>query len=590
LEKRSIFCIRSDGLYLERFSTYVESIKKEHQVEVLKDLRSIASLAEAGPAVLLVTVRSPAEAQELTQVLASAQVARTKGSLLVVAVQSGLNDKLEKALVKAGCKEVLPDRTDLRGLYSKIARHLKIAEQNFAKAGETPQSKVFTGSKSRFAESTSVELVTFIEPLMLNRDYWIVSNKRPAQRNMGRWIITAIGPAPSVGTWATDPNNPRIFIYKVHPSTKHLFNAEDGHWAFHGSKPEFSFELGRWSFVGTDPKLEWVGSNGAVVGVKFWHNAEAKKLVMAANSEETMRWLPKIEATFERDYRFRDDGITHQESDRADDAREMELKLGNLVKDIPEATVRFLKEAKTQFRPKAEMFAKLNDNKQISRFFEVAGNYQDRGILWLPGRIFLSDLRVHDVSTEAGIAQVIMVPPVLDPLAMIDEGMANSEDKRVFVNIKLLETSLFFYADREQITCSDGVLSIPIPSFAYEVQRRGGVRLANTPKIKGLGVTRVPPTAVGEWRIIDISPGGVGLEMASDSFSFAKDRPFKIEITMAEEVLPLICMPRWFKTDDQKGKLRVGAQFEHLSESAQEFLELYIMEKHLERIKQSSKQ
>lgn len=594
MEKRSIFCIRSDGLYLERFSSQLEAIKKDYQVEILNSLDLTKPIAEASPTVLLVTVRSPEEQAELISLLGkgSIQTARTKGTLIVVAVVGGLTDKIEKTMLKAGCKEVLPDRTDLRGLNTKIGRHLKIAEQNFAKAFESSShAKVIHGtSKSKFAESTSSDLVTFIDPILLNRDYWIINNRRPAQRNMGRWIISAIGPSPAVGTWTSDGAQARTYVYNVHATNK-AFYAEDGHWVFHGAKPEFSFELGRWSFVGNDPKLEWVGKNGAVVAAKFWHNTDTKKLMLASNSEETLKWLPKIEATFERDYRFRDEGgIAPQQSTskQIEDPKEMEAKLGDLVKHIPSDVVQFLKEAKTQFAPKNEMFAKLDEKKQINRFFEVAGNFQDRGILWLPGRVFLSDLRVHDVNLEKGVAQVIMVPPVHDPIGLIDEGMKNTEDRRIFVNIKLLETSLFFYAHRDQITCDDGVLSIPVPASAYEVQRRGGVRLNNSPRIKGLNVTKIPPTAKGDWKIIDISPGGVGLEMSSDSFSFSKDRAFKVEITLADTALNLICMPRWFKTDELKGKLRVGAQFEHLSSSAQEFLELYIMEKHLDRIKQSA--
>lgn len=586
MEKKAIFCIRCDGLYLERFSASIQAIEKDHSVHVLNDYQGLQKITENNPTVILVTIRSQSELVDFVRAMQQQTKAIQGRYLTAIVVQTGLNEKHEKALLGVGVKEVLPDRQDLRGINSKIDRYLKVVQNNYAKTLEVDKGKTFVGSSEKSSEQAALELVHLADPIVLPFDYWIINPKRPAQRNMGRWIVTVIGPSPSIGVWNTDPKDPKRHVFDIYPSNLHSFYTGEGKWVYHGGRPEFSFELGRWSFVGPSPRLEWVSKSGDIVAARWHFDADTKKLNVANNSEITQSWLKKIEATFDRDYRFRDekvvDLIAQQEVQQNP---ELDKKFQDLVKDIPPEVVRFLKNAKGKFGPKSEMFAKV-DEKQLNKFLEMAGDYQDRGILWLTGRVFLTDVVVHQVDIENRFAYVMVVPPRADPMSLIDEGLSASGDQKVYVNLKLLETSLFFYSTRDQITCEEGVLCFPIPGFAYEVQRRVGMRLVNTPRIKGLELKKIPPTAKGAWKIIDISAGGIGLEMEQNSFEFAHDRPFKIDLLLQDSVIGLICKVRWMRPSQTAGKIRVGARFEHLSQAAGESLELYIMEKHLERIRQ----
>jgi hypothetical protein len=206
--------------------------------------------------------------------------------------------------------------------------------------------------------------------------------------------------------------------------------------------------------------------------------------------------------------------------------------------------------------------------------------------LWLSGRVFLTNVKVYDVNLTARIARVVMIPLRVEPMKLIDEGLHASGDKRVYVNLKLLETSLFFYAERDGITCDeDGIVTLKIPESAHEVQRRGGMRLSMTPKLKkDIQLKKIPPTAKGDWKIVDLSPEGIGFEAAADSFAFVKEQNFKIQMVLAGTPLNLVCQTRWFKPEGAS-KIRVGARFVHLTKKSSEFLELYIMEKYFERIK-----
>ncbi len=590
MEKKAVFCIRCDGLYLDRFRDSLKALEKDHAVEILNNYSSLQQITDQNPVVLLSTIRTQADLVDLIQALQLQSKAFAARQFIVMVVQTGLSDKHEKLLIQSGVKEVLPDRSDLRGVNSKIDRYLKIVLNNYQKNQEDIKTKTLVSAQARSSsgESANLDLVEFFEPIALSHDFWVINEKRPAQRNMGRWIITAMGPSPATGSWVVDPKNPKYYRFEVPVYNKFGFHSPDGLWVFQGSKPEFSFELGRWSFVGSDPRLEWVNKQGSVVVTRLFYHPQLKKLAIAKNSEVTRNWVSRIEATFDRDFRFKEEkffggdvsGLNPEEQPPENDKNMEEL-----VKDIPPDVVKFLKEAKQEFAPKSEMFSKVEEAK-FNQFLKVAGEYRDRGILWLGGRVFLSDLIVYNVDLQARVAEVMVVPPRADPMSLIDEGLTTSEDKKVYVNLKLVETSLFFYATRDEIKCEEGILKIPIPSFAYEVQRRGGFRLSNSPKVRGLEFRKIPPTAKGSWKIIDISPGGVGIETQADSFNFDKDKTFKIELALQDVVLSLICSPRWVKPPDAKGKIRVGLRFEHLSQSMSDKLEIYIMEKHLERIRQ----
>lgn len=590
MEKRAIFCICSDPNYLQRFHASILAIEKEHPIQKLTRLDELDNYASDNPVVLLATVRSQAELHDVVVALKRQTKALQSRLLIPIAIQSGLNEKLEKILLTAGCKEVLPDRSDFKAVNSKVSRYLKIVENNYAllqKAGSN-RTVIGASSKSPVQESVSGDLVFLTEPIQLQHDFWIISSKRPAQRNMGRWIVSAIGPSPAIGSWVADPKNKHAFIFDVHTNQKNDFYSPDGHWVFHGAKPEFGFELGKWSFIGNEPKLEWVGKDGKVKAVRFFFKSDMKKLTLAENSSITLGWLKRIEATFDRDYRFHDDKggeFGSINSGPPDNDVTAEVEFENLVKNIPTDVVKFLSEAKTQYTPKPHTFNTV-DEKNFKRFMELAGQYEDTGILWLAGRVFLTNVKVYDVNMTARIARVVMIPLRVDPMALIDEGLNSSGDKKVYVNLKLLETSLFFYAERDGITCNeDGVVTLKIPESAYEVQRRGGMRLAITPKLKKeIVLKKIPPTAKGDWKIIDLSPEGIGFETASDSFVFVKEQNFKIQLQVAGTTLNLVCQTRWFKPEGAS-KIRVGARFVHLTKKSSELLELFIMEKYLERIK-----
>ncbi|MBS1959184.1 MAG: PilZ domain-containing protein [Bdellovibrionales bacterium] len=589
MDKRAVFCICGDPNFLQRFHASILTIERDHPIQKLTKLDELDAIVRDGPVVLLATVRSQAELYEVVAGLKRQVKALQSRLLIPIAIQSGLSDKLEKILITAGCKEVLPERSDFKAVNAKIGRYLKIVENNYALLQKTESSKTFTGgSKSPVNESVSVELVHFTEPVQLLHDFWIISNKRPAQRNMGRWIVTAIGPSPAVGSWVSDPKNKHAFIFDVHTIIKSDFYSPDGRWVFHGAKPEFSFELGKWSFVGNEPKLEWVGKDGKVTAVRFFFKSGMKKLTLTENSSITLGWMKRIEATFDRDYRFQDDkaqefGSTSAGGTEFDVTAESEFE--NLVKDIPSDVKRFLSEAKEQYVPKLHTFNTV-DEKNFNRFLQVAGQYEDQGILWMAGRVFLTNVKVYDVDLVARLARVVMMPLRVDPLKLIDDGLEASGDKKIYVNLKLLETSLFFYAERDVITCDEnGIVTLKIPESAHEVQRRGGMRLSMTPKLKkDIQLKKIPPTAKGDWKIIDISPEGIGIETSVDSFAFVKEQNFKIQMMLAGTTLNLVCQTRWFKSEGA-AKVRVGARFVHLTKKSSEFLELYIMEKYLERIR-----
>jgi hypothetical protein len=288
-----------------------------------------------------ILIFSVSDREELANILSFLPTAkpsiRDRRALVIVFLKT-YSDKIEEALLKAGCYEVLRFDTSPKAFLYKIKRYLmhirngvapdasefemNAEKSTKADAGATGDSKKVRAvpnqersqdSRVRAQRSPVYQkkssAVLLIDALPVTQDFWLFRKRVYAKKHKTKWLIEIIGPSIAAGKWilAKDfddvfPGHPQVWRWSIRENSKfgNQFSGQPGAWFFTGNQPEYSWVQNRWGFVSEKPMLAYVDEKRSIAS-RFELNAEGE-LRVAHNSDFATAHFEKIRDTFDQDY------------------------------------------------------------------------------------------------------------------------------------------------------------------------------------------------------------------------------------------------------------------------------------------------
>jgi hypothetical protein len=305
---------------VKSFSTVI----KDAELYESTNLDSFLGLIKSGsPAILIYHVADREELLSIMNFLPTVRMALKDRRAVVSIFAKTTSPKVEEALLRSGCTEILHFDISAKAFLYKLKRYLLFLKMERAgdvrsvevkgqQKSKEPSPDVFL-ERSMVSQKNAVEVhgqVVLADPLKTKLDYWLIRKVPYVHRYKGQWMVELIGPSPAAGKWRLTTKHNALFhgedmIWefglrdqpgKFGPS----FNAAPAAWVFTGKKPEYNWMLHRWVFLSMNPGLHLV-ENGKVLETRFFENDQGL-LNMAKNSRRADEVFDRIKDTFDQDY------------------------------------------------------------------------------------------------------------------------------------------------------------------------------------------------------------------------------------------------------------------------------------------------
>lgn len=233
-------------------------------------------------------------------------------SISVIVTTPIRDAKAMNYLTTYGAEEILHEPTKARSIEFKVKRLVQPILQKLQKVADRQRAsekkkddgyEVYydpkTGQrKRRKKKEKEVQKggneVIVVDPLDLKSDCWIAKGGH-ARKIMGRWSVTLIGPAPTVGRWeelegGKKSGQERYWKWTPKDPENDKFILQEGFWVAQGSKPEFSDDV--WRFVAKKPRVSF-NHEGKEWGAKV-AMAKSGGLLIARDSKHAIEKIPEI--------------------------------------------------------------------------------------------------------------------------------------------------------------------------------------------------------------------------------------------------------------------------------------------------------
>ena len=222
----------------QEISVFNETLSTNPSYEAISIHRAdeLANFLSTEPSVLIIAYLQNKEhfAQIATFMKLARQSSKNSVYKIVVFNLSGDN-KFSKAISKLGIQDQIEPRINSKGLKFKIDFWMKSLR---AQERALPQS---TGP-------------TWLEPLTLEDDIWILRSELDCKKILNRWLIKLTGPGPVVAQWNEIKSNLWRFDFKE--NEKEMYIGGKGSWYFSGeSKPDFVWKENSWLITGDNFEL-----------------------------------------------------------------------------------------------------------------------------------------------------------------------------------------------------------------------------------------------------------------------------------------------------------------------------------------------
>ncbi len=195
--------------------------------------------------------------------------------------------KIEEALLRSGCTEILHFDISAKAFLYKLKRYLLFLKMERTGAVHSVEVKGQQKSKesspdfflerSSDSQNKAVEghgQVVLVDPIKSKYDYWLIRKVPYVHRYKGQWMVELIGPSPAAGKWSLTTKHNALFpgedlIWEFGLRNQPgkfgpLFNAAPAAWVFAGKKPEYSWVFHRWVFLSLNPGMHLV-ENGKIL-------------------------------------------------------------------------------------------------------------------------------------------------------------------------------------------------------------------------------------------------------------------------------------------------------------------------------------
>src|SRR5579859_3166832 len=262
-EKRSVMLlVCSRGEAPEALRKVLQAFEKSDWIRVrFSDHWEKSTKALSAGGVFVGVIRGKEDLIEFTKCITLRSDDIRDGRLKAIAMTKIDNPRMADVLLKRGTSDVLTFEPPVKALFHKLEKFLQMVDRRLARTAKRSNKNASgeSGSHMRTEGSKGIA-VTKKPPLEVREDYWAIDFRREIKSVMGRWLIEAVGPAPSAGSWEAMTPPPeavklREQAWKWVPRPKlkdaeNPFRIANGYWAYFGAEPSPSWEKHLWIFVG----------------------------------------------------------------------------------------------------------------------------------------------------------------------------------------------------------------------------------------------------------------------------------------------------------------------------------------------------
>jgi hypothetical protein len=181
-------------------------------------------------------------------------------------------------------------------------------------------------------------------------------------------------------------------------------------------------------------------------------------------------------------------------------------------------------------------------------------------------------------------------------LGEVDQELDLAGENDIFFNVKCEESTLFFSLPRRALTSRNGQMIVRIPKEVYEVQRRAQLRYRSN----RIDEFKIESDFFRDWtdriRVLDISSGGIGMQLdcesesEADAVQFERDARFPFRLDLGLIAIQGEGEIRYLRRaeDEETGEpvVRVGLRFVGLSQDLVEAIQILVMEKSYFRLRE----
>ncbi len=602
-------------------------------IRLIQTFDQITESIQAAPtAVVLLTLMDMVALRELLPILTQIKPRMVDKTVSIVVLNFVDHPKVPRMLASTGCSEVLDPGTKPKALRLKLVRYLSRVEIALKRKQQAGNTKATRLSVNRAAQDliANQNRVLEVEPLQTESDCWI-SASQAIKKVRQNWILSVMGPGPSVGKWVKSQQKSdtvgreSYWVWTPREPQGDPF-VQGGQWRFFGIEPSFS-EL-KWSFISSQPRLIFnSGTPRSPDFGKFQINSSGV-LELAKNSSFALDKVPMIRASFEYSSdlsqkkssgesflkffeKTKAKFLSTQRGDferiqeeLEDVANETQLDLEDLEQTakevLPDAQAPFLREfgsksaisslrielyegAEKKLKPREKLFAAVNSPQPRDSLLDEVEGIENQVILWTEKQKIRKETRVS--SQDSGTGHIVVrYPSEFSSSDSFRDAIGQVDGDRLFLNINLNRTSLFFAENRDQVELGPMGIVLSRPEELFEVQRRTHFRFKFSPE-REFGV-QLAFDASGQWTsylAIDLSSGGLCLEGSpADTTKLTRGA-----------IVPRVCFDIYGKSIQcsahvcwQKtlpsGKVRVGLEFVSLDPYDFQGIRLFIMEESFE--------
>ncbi len=309
------------------FTQTFKTLESEKGRELKKDLSFDDIQFEAKCGQKCFIVFSITNRDELSGVLSTLAIIKKElkdRQIIAITLLKNHSDKIEEALLKSGCSEVLRFDVSGKALAYKIKRFLKMLDQESEKLDE---NLIDLGKTTSGDSSSATNVRAFVphknkDPLPQFRiknteaikdvaDFWLFRKNNYAKKYQNKWLVEIIGPSPSAGSW--EPSTPGNWKWCSNEKFKG-FDPSPRSWFFHGNKPEYSWVTNRWGFVSEFPSLHLM-EHGTISQTRF-KLVDANTIEITKNSDAAVKLFAAIKETYDIEYVILSEDTTIPWADR----------------------------------------------------------------------------------------------------------------------------------------------------------------------------------------------------------------------------------------------------------------------------------
>jgi hypothetical protein len=280
-------------------------IQPRYKVENVSSANDLVTYLSTLPAGLVFA--SIKDKNDLIQLATFLKISKkvAKENIIKLVVFNFSGDKTyEKAVIKLGIHDLIDTSIKTKALKLKLDFWIKslsaqIRSNAYAEAQKKNKAEA---NKSPDKKAGNNQTISWLEPLDLENDIWILKNDGDCKKVLSKWLIRLMGPSPYVGQWVEVQVS--VWRFDLKDTEKELFLNGKGAWFFEGDqRPEFLWKENSWLITGRAFDLYFKDENQIVSRLK----STKRNLEICKNSKFAKNKQSIIEESFNKEVIFKRD-------------------------------------------------------------------------------------------------------------------------------------------------------------------------------------------------------------------------------------------------------------------------------------------